>query len=265
MRRKNTRPTHIYWLFDISPKAIVESGWTCGVPFYCGKTVKSPAKRLTDHKRLARQQPEYARNRLSVKRLAECGRYVRVDVMEIISPNGDWIEAEKRWIQVLRFLNPDCANIADGGSGVPGIILSPESIARIRAANLGRKLTPEHIELLRLANTGKRHTPDSIARMCAAKKGCKGFPLSDAHRAALLAANTGRQMPEKTRRQISGSVKKSWDVRHVQLPDPEIVKRNILVYQMRAEGHSLSAIGVRIGLTKQRVWQLLNLTEEDAA
>lgn len=176
--------------------------------------------------------------------LAKCGEHVRIDVLEIVPPDGDWCAAERKWIKCLRTLNPLCTNETDGGSGFPGFVR-----------------TPEIIEIVRKKNTGRRNPPEVIERMRAAKKGAKGCPLSPEHKAALLVANTGRTMSEGSRRQLSESVKKNWELRHSRLLNPKILKRNILVHQMHAEGYSLQEIGLRVGLTKQRVWQLLKPTK----
>lgn len=238
MRRKNTKPTAIYWLFDARPDTISEIGWTCGVPFYCGKTIR-PTARFSGHKRIARQGD--AKNQKSLYEfIAICGDHLRFNIVEIVPADGDWIEAEKRWIRTLRSVNNFCLNASDGGAGSPGYVLRPE-----------------HIEAMRRHQTGKKYPTEVRARMSAAKRGCKGRPLTVEHQAKLLDANTGRSLTGASLEQLRESVRFSWKIRREQPPKPHIVERNRQIIELRGQGLSYQAIAERVGLKKQRVWQLV--------
>jgi hypothetical protein len=132
-RRKNTKPTLIYFLLDARPKKLA-AGWPMGEPFYCGKTVDSAEARLSSHRFDARKWP----NRRISKRIAECGEHVRAQVMETVPLDADWIAREKRWIELLRFSFPGGTNVSDGGDGSPGYVHTEESRAKMRAKSRTR-------------------------------------------------------------------------------------------------------------------------------
>lgn len=97
----------------------------------------------------------------------------------------------------------------------------PETLARMSAARVGRKLSAQHIANMSAALKGKytgdqhpmygrKHTPEALAKISARSKGERnpnwGKKMSDEHRAKLSAALTGRVMgspSEAHRRAIS--------------------------------------------------------------
>lgn len=209
------RPTKIYWLLDKRT----------GVPFYCGKTTWSIAKRLANHFKTATRFPS---RKISIA-LLSCGREnVEACLKETVPVWEDWQPRERHWIAVLRAANKDAANTCSGGGGAPGVTLtkeqresrrrahlgkthspetrakqslakrglklrlgtkwSDESRARRSLAQLGKRRTPESIEKSRIGKTGHRHRPESIALMRFAKMGNK--------------ANVGRKVSQETRDKI---------------------------------------------------------------
>lgn len=175
-RRPNTRPTNIYWLFDIRT----------GVPFYCGKTVHSVTERLSDHRYTAAKFP----NRPVSRALLDCGDNVGVELKEIVSIGVDWVERERHWIAELRILNPDCVNVSNGGDGPAGMIHSADTRAKIRAAQLGRKMPAGHGEKIAAKTRGQKRSAETVARMSVARKGEVRTPEQ---RAKIRAALTGRK------------------------------------------------------------------------
>lgn len=190
MRIKNTtRPTYIYWLIDMRPE-IIAAGWHSGYPFYCGKTVKSVAKRFAQHKYAAQHAPV---GQIS-ERLHLCGEHIRVETMEIIPAGQNWVEREKHWIKILRFSFPDNCNVSAGGSGSPGYSPTPEVRAKQSAALTGRQLSPEHVakmrerrhtdgakEKIRNSLLGVKHTDERRRNISLAVKGKKQKPRSPEH------------------------------------------------------------------------------------
>ena len=133
MRRVNDRPTTIYWLIDVRPET-QQATRSAGFPFYCGKTVDTPAQRLASHRQSARINP----HRPISKWLNACGEHVRVQIVATVPADGDWSAAERRWIEVLRLHFPGGANANAGGQGTPGMIHTAEARAKIGAAQKGR-------------------------------------------------------------------------------------------------------------------------------
>lgn len=214
-RRRNTKPTFIYWLVDMRPE-IIASGYAGGYPFYCGKTVKRPVLRLYGHFGSARRSPLRP---ISV-RLNRCtDQFVRMIVVEMVPYTIDWSDRERHWIRLLRFSFPDNVNVADGGSGAPGLVLSaerraaisafqrgkitpPETRAKMSAAQKGRIITVEHRNKMKDAwkirstrpstRLGSKHTAEQRARISASKK---GKPWTEAQREARTAFLRSRVAP----------------------------------------------------------------------
>lgn len=193
-RRPETRPTLIYWLIDMRPETIA-AGWHSGYPFYCGKTVVLPIRRLVQHRHTA---VEYPRRQLSVA-IRECGEHVRVQTMEVISPEIDWRARERYWIELLKFSFPERnANVSKGGDGCPGFVHRPESIAKMR----GRKVSSETRVKMGAWQKGRQPSVATLEKMKAARKGRK---LSVAHRANLSVAGAKRKWSAETCAKISAA------------------------------------------------------------
>lgn len=201
-RRKNDRPTLIYWLIDCRPEVLPL--WPNGLPFYCGKTVLGLTERMAMHLHDATR----VKNRPSAIRMRECGTYVRIQQMATVSCEDDWAAAERRWIWVLRSHFPNTVNVSDGGTGCPGQIHTDETRmkiskakvgkpktaehkAKLSAANLGKTASAETREKMRVHKTGSTQSPESRAKLSKARKGMK---FSESHIANLRAALTGRKL-----------------------------------------------------------------------
>lgn len=174
MRRKNTRPTLIYWLLDIRPETIA-AGWPVGKPFYCGKTVSTTNDRLRGHRECARRFPA----REISKRLAACGEHVSVLTMETVPVEGDWRARERHWIKILRFSFPDVANISAGGHGTVGMVHSAETRAKISTSKAGKPGKPRSAETrakISAIHKGRKLAPEVIARRTETRKNWKPSP-----------------------------------------------------------------------------------------
>lgn len=187
-RIPNTRPTLIYWLFDVRPETMIE--WPNGRPFYCGKTVLKPSARFAKH----RSDAKRCINRPISQRLTECGSYVRLQIMETVSSGDDWPARERFWISSLRSLYPDTVNITEGGQGSPGYLPSPETRAKRSASLKGRVFSVEHRAKIGLAS--KNRAPGVYAKIGESQRG-RTATLET--RAKLSAAGKGKKRSEETR------------------------------------------------------------------
>jgi hypothetical protein len=212
-RQKNTRPTSIYWLVDIRPETIA-AGWAQGLPFYCGKSVR-PEARLREHKRASSLDS----SRPVLVRIYECGESVRLDVLETIDAEGDWISREKHHIALLRRINPECTNVADGGEGIPGFIPNeqqranigaatrarsqcPKYRSRLSASHKGQKLSPKHREQCAAHLKRLTKTPEYLAGNAARMKSRWECPE---YRAKMTAYAVGKTLDAAARKKISDS------------------------------------------------------------
>lgn len=202
-RQRNIKPTSIYWLIDNRPETIA-SGWPIGRPFYCGKTVLNINRRLQSHSTTVGRWPK---RKLSLA-LREIGAAFSIRVMEVVPCDGDWCARERHWIKLLRHLNPDCANTADGGQGAPGYIPTAEHRAKLRIASSGRKHSEETLAKLRRPRRPKKwiFTPEHRAKLSAANK---NSPRAIAQRERNRATLTGRKFSDEHRANLSAARKRS--------------------------------------------------------
>ncbi len=138
--------------------------------------------------------------------------------------------SEQCWIAARKTIAPGGYNATAGGEGVacpaPEVVAkmraanigkkaSPETRAKMVAARTGRRRTPEFCERMRLLNTGRRHTEESKAKISAAKvggkhtaehcakisastRGIKRKPRTAEHTANQRATTLGRKLPPRT-------------------------------------------------------------------
>jgi hypothetical protein len=102
-----------------------------------------------------------------------------------------------------------------GYGGRPaGFKHSEATLAKMRAARIGRALSAETREKVRLANLGKKHSAETRAKMSAAHMGNtygtggKGLKRSEETRARMSAAQTGRRHTDETRAKMRASALK---------------------------------------------------------
>jgi len=121
---------------------------------------------------------------------------------------GDrWGEVETFWIAWYREQGANLTNHADGGRGPIGCKRTPETRARIRAANLGKKQSPELVEKRIAPLRGRPLTPEAVEKI---KAGMRGRKLSVEGHAAIVLARA--RNPEWNSR-ISASNKLSYERR----------------------------------------------------
>jgi hypothetical protein len=147
---------------------------------------------LYEHRDTAQRFP----NRATSKRLLECGEHVQIVVMETVPINGDWRERERHWISLLRYSFPGGTNVSDGGDGVPGLVHSEATRAKISATKKGVKgkpLSPETRAKISASHKGKKLSAESIAKRTATRKGYSPSPET---RAKMSAANKGNKFSQ---------------------------------------------------------------------
>jgi hypothetical protein len=220
-RIPNTRPTSIYWLIDIRPETI-SAGWINGKPFYCGKTIEETNRRLIGHRFVAKRYP----NRLTSKRIVACGAHVRIQTMEIVPFADNWQAREKRWIWLLRGSFSDTTNVSDGGDGVPGMIPSEKTRAKISAGRKGWSPSDETRARMSAAKQrmssetrakigviSRNRSPETRARMSAS-----ALNRSPEYRLKISIAKRGKPHSDETRAKISASLtgkrRKPFSVEH---------------------------------------------------
>lgn len=93
-------------------------------------------------------------------------------------------------------------NLTDGGDGASGAVVSPETRARLSAAN--RNPSPKTRAKISAAGKGRVFTPETRSRISAALKGRNRSPE---HRAKLSAANRNRACSAETRAKRSAAAK----------------------------------------------------------
>lgn len=182
VRHASRKATTIYALRDPRDGAIR----------YIGKSV-NPKNRLSCHcwEATAFDTPK-ARWLLALR---EAGLEPAFDVLEIVPPGGDWIEAEQRHISAHRAAGHDLFNLASGGQGPDGTVRDE----KWRAAQAATRINnPRRIAGAKRAGEkkrGKKHTPEHCAAMSAALKGRR---ISDEQKAILSALKKGKRPSDAT-------------------------------------------------------------------
>ena len=178
---------------------------------YVGATHTKPATRLAQHVNHARRRQEQYHSARWVRSLDREGLRPVIEIVEEGSGKG-WEEAERRWIALHRDKGSPLTNHAKGGRGPVGCIRSPETRAKLAAANRGKKQSPELVEKRISAIRGKTHTAQSKANMSAGKKGKPWTPAVAEAQAAAWTDERRKKISESNketyaRRKTAGVVK----------------------------------------------------------
>lgn len=220
-RRPNDRPTIIYWLFDVRSETIAE-GWSNGKPFYCGKTVSEPEKRLAQHRLKATTNPH---GKVS-EHINACGECVCIRIVEVVPAGGDWVSREKRWIWLLRGSFSGATNVSDGGAGAPGYVHTAEARAKIGIA--ARNRSPETLAKISAGSAGNKHRlgqkhPTNVRlKMSASHAGKK---KSADHRASL--SRSAKNRSRETLTKISNALKGNTNAKGKKKSAISIAKRTV--------------------------------------
>lgn len=130
---------------------------------YVGKAA-NPKLRLRGHLRKQEIQANTHKARWLRTLLAD-GLLPSIVVLESVPADG-WQEHEQRWIAYYRALGANLTNSTSGGDGIDkGTKHRPESVAKIRAALIGRPVSEETREKIRARHKGKPLTTEHRAKL----------------------------------------------------------------------------------------------------
>lgn len=104
------KPTYIYGLVDPSTHQLR----------YVGKSVLSPARRLSVHKWRAVREGKKRHSMAWIASLLAAGCEPEAFTIEVVPENEDWVEREQFWIAYFRSLGCNLCNHTIGGEGQTG-------------------------------------------------------------------------------------------------------------------------------------------------
>jgi hypothetical protein len=137
-----------------------------GVIRYVGKTIRSLERRLSGHIYEVRRREQCHRANWIRKCLSE-GYRPTIQLLEEVE--GDGNAEEIYWIKFFWDAGLGLVNGTDGGDGI--LNPSPETIAKMSLAKIGKKLSPEHRAKLSLARMGHKVSLETRAKLSLAQKG----------------------------------------------------------------------------------------------
>lgn len=173
---------------------------------YIGKSEAGLKRRLAEHLMPSYLATPSHKNSWIKGLLAEGVQPVGV-VLQRLSTSAELCDAERYWIAFFRAQGCRLTNMTDGGEGLVGLAKSPETIAKMRAAKLGRKLSAETRAKMRASALGRKLTEADKAKISAAHKGRK---ISEEQKAQLRAANLGKKQTAEQRAAASAWWKAWW-------------------------------------------------------
>ena len=140
------------------------------VPFYIGK---GKGRRVAYHFTPSGLKARSLKNSIIKKAMSE-----GVEVLtEILFSDLTEIEALNKEVELIAFYGRRdigtgiLANHTDGGDGTSGHVKTPESIAKISAAKVGKRRSPETVEKMSIANTGKTMTRQAREKISIFQRG----------------------------------------------------------------------------------------------
>jgi hypothetical protein len=163
-----------------------------GAVRYVGKT-NDLRQRLFDHS--CDSTTRKMNKRLSwIKSLKARGYLPKIEVLEVVG-ESDWEEAEKFWIESLRFLECDLVNSNGGGLG--GFLPIRQVRNRISTASSSRKHRPETVAKIAAASKRLMQEPDRRAKFIASRN-----TWTEESRRKLASSKTGKPRDEATRKKL---------------------------------------------------------------
>ena len=175
---------------------------------YVGVTHRQPKARLQRHISNAKKLAVYHSSKW-IRSLLQDGLEPEMVIIHV--GTGDtWESIETFWIQWHRERGFRLTNQANGGRGPVGCKRTPETRARLAAANLGKKLSLETRAKKSAGNRGKVINQEVRAKIGDANRGKK---RTEKTRAAMRAV---RATPE-WRSRVSESNKETWQRKHAGL------------------------------------------------
>lgn len=149
---------------------------------YIGWTV-DPRRRLRRHLDTAKTGKLH--RECWIRSVVQAGGQIQMYVLE--EGEGDWAEAERRWIAHYREMGARLTNLTDGGEGVPGLVFSEEVRKKFREYSLARGC-------------------EALIQAAHARRGKPGRKLPEDHIAKLVESNRRRVWTGEMRRKVALSV-----------------------------------------------------------
>lgn len=125
-----------------------------------------------------------------IKSLAAEGLKPEIEVLEVHESAEALVEAEQHFIAYFRFLGCRLTNLTVGGEGIPGFRHTTETRLRMSNVHLRENLTPETLARMSAAQVGKRLSLEHRASL--ARAALLRPPLSSETRQKISEASRGR-------------------------------------------------------------------------
>lgn len=179
----------IYALSDPRTGAVRYVGWTINL-----------RTRIRDHLKPSRLAGTQRRDRW-LKALGSAGLQPSVIILEHVA--ADWAAAERKWITHFRREAADLTNLTDGGEGAVGRRHTLDARRRMSEKRKGKKPSPLALLRAKEKNSGITRSPETIAKMKAAGVGkwIRSFQV----RAVLSAVASARTYSAETREKIGAA------------------------------------------------------------
>lgn len=171
---------------------------------YVGQTTLSVERRWTEHCRRSRKQSRECSAPYPAIRSYGVVSFVVEAHAIVVGTQADLDAAERAAIATVGTLVPRGYNLSAGGFGVGP--LHPDTKAKLRAFNLGKRLTPEHRSKMSASHAGHIVSAETRTKLSATHKGRHRSGLA---RAKMRAARSDRQMvvSVETRAKLSAAMK----------------------------------------------------------
>lgn len=185
---------------------------------YIGKTTCGLNKRKIDHLSDARRQRHNIIFYRAIRKYGE--ENFKWEIIDRCLFPDVLLEMEKHYIAKFNCKTPNGYNMTDGGEGVCGCIKTKETIEKIRAAHLGKRLSPHHKMKISESERGeknqfygKKHSEKSkeLIRQSYFKRYKKenhpnfGKHLSEETRAKISASHMGKTISEETKLKLKST------------------------------------------------------------
>lgn len=169
---------------------------------YVGKTVRSLAQRLGNHIYNAKNTKHNLHLANWIMSLLKINKRPIIELIEECDYSY-WEEREQYWISYY----PNLINVTLGGDGCIGFKHKPETIEKLKRSNLGKRHTQEFKDNMSKRLKGVSFTSEHIAKIVAANTGRKATAIAVKH---ISEAHKGIIQSEESKRKRSIAIKAWW-------------------------------------------------------
>lgn len=110
---------------------------------YVGKTIKPLHRRLAAHIAPC-ELAKRSHKTHWLRQLKEEGLKPTIELVEVVTADENWEEAEQYWISLFKAMGSPLTNQTNGGRGNVGYKRTPEALRKASEKTKGRPLTKEH-------------------------------------------------------------------------------------------------------------------------